>query len=150
MLRPATLPNRHVFNNCGIGIEDAPIMATGQKQESVEKQLAVTAPRKRKREETLTMKSRTFCIFGLTTMLVSSAWAQLANPVKASVPFAFAAGNTKLAAGEYTVKAIQHGVLKLEDASGKNAILLMVIPASRPATSAGPALIFHRYGRFYF
>ena len=94
------------------------------------------------------MKTRITLLFGLATMLGSSAWAQLALPVTAKVPFDFTMGQNQFKAGEYSFAQFAGGVVRLWSSDRHNSALVMIQTAQR-GTEGNPALMFHRYGERY-
>lgn len=74
------------------------------------------------------------------------------EPVLAKIPFAFAAGDATLPAGEYRVEKVRDGspVLLIRSTEGSPAIIVMTSPASANEPQEKAKLIFHRYGNHYF
>ena len=96
------------------------------------------------------MKSQVIRIVGFAAVLVGSAWAQLAHPVVADIPFDFTVGKTTLAAGEYQVRTQQPGVLRIATADGKHTALILSTPKISRKPPAESTLMFNRYGDRYF
>jgi bifunctional DNA-binding transcriptional regulator/antitoxin component of YhaV-PrlF toxin-antitoxin module len=74
------------------------------------------------------------------------------EPVVASIPFQFTAGQTTLPAGDYRVQKVRDGssVLMIRNTEGNGAIMVMTLPASVNAPQTQSKLIFRRYGDRYF
>ena len=100
------------------------------------------------------MKKRAMLMLSLmaVAVMLSARVAQAQDRVIANIPFDFAAGNTKLPAGEYTVKVVEATrVLVLVNTADPNASLF--IPANTAQANeiqTGSKLIFNRYGDRYF
>ena len=87
-------------------------------------------------------------ITGLSLALVcASLYAQTMN-LRATIPFAFHAGEKAMPAGEYTIRH-SGGTLLLHDEGGPSVVLL-TNAASRPNPTANARLGFNRYGERYF
>jgi hypothetical protein len=87
-------------------------------------------------------------IAGLFLALVcASLYAQTMN-LRATIPFAFRAGEKAMPAGEYTIRH-SAGALTLHNLGGPSVILL-TNAASRPNAPADARLSFNRYGERYF
>ena len=100
------------------------------------------------------MKKAMFRI-GLMLALAFLAAAQFVRaqePVQASIPFAFTAGDTALPAGEYRVEKVRDGssILLIRCTEGKPAIMVATLPAATSEPQEKTKLIFHRYGNRYF
>ena len=100
------------------------------------------------------MKKAIFRI-GLMLALAFLAAAQFVRaqePVLASIPFAFTAGDTALPAGEYRVEKVRQGsaVVVIRSTHGSPAIMVMTSPAASNGPQEKTKLIFHRYGNHYF
>lgn len=88
-------------------------------------------------------------IAGLFLALVcASLYAQTMN-LRATIPFAFRAGEQAMPAGEYTITHSGSGALTLHKQGGPSVILL-TNRASRPNLPAQGRLDFNRYGERYF
>jgi len=80
-----------------------------------------------------------------------SAKAQTGGMIEASIPFDFAAGDTKLKAGDYTVKRISKDALQLRNAQNKTSLIVMAPLAIQQSRNDAPErLVFKRYGNEYF
>ena len=99
------------------------------------------------------MTTRIGTLLGSILLLMAAmASAQVVQRVTVTVPFSFAAGSHNLPAGDYTIelnydKATM--ILRSEDRSGKNAVML----ASNSEWAPNPDktyAIFQRYGAHYF
>ena len=80
-----------------------------------------------------------------------SANAQTGSMIEARIPFDFAAGETKLKAGDYTVKRISKDALQLRNAQDKTSVMVLAPLAIRQTRNDSPErLVFKRYGNEYF
>jgi hypothetical protein len=97
------------------------------------------------------MKSRNlFPLLAMVLLAAGSLYAQIANPVKANVPFDFTAGNITLPAGEYQVGSTEHpGTLLIRGESTQGSFLGS-FAAQANGRAAISKLVFHRYGDRYF
>jgi hypothetical protein len=87
-------------------------------------------------------------LLSLILVTAGGAYAQLADPARAEVPFAFVVSNRLLPAGEYSVTQSGRGVLKIE---GANRAVLALAWYAQSKTVAGEAkLVFDRIGDHYF
>src|SRR5260370_8636235 len=69
---------------------------------------------------------KTTAMLGLFIVLaVMTASAQTGSRIEASIPFDFAAGETKLKAGDYTVKRISKDALQLRNAQTKTSVIVL-------------------------
>jgi hypothetical protein len=85
---------------------------------------------------------------------VTSANAQLSNPVRARVPFDFNVGEKKLPAGDYTFRSVSGfsggNLIEVSTADGHRSALQPMISAQLLTSKTKTSLIFHRYGDQYF
>jgi hypothetical protein len=97
-----------------------------------------------------TLKS--VALMGLLVVLSAAiANAQSARRIEASIPFDFTAGETKLKAGDYTVKQISRDSLLLRSADEKTSIVIVAPIAIQSMRQDAPErLVFNRYGSEYF
>jgi len=80
-----------------------------------------------------------------------SANAQTGSMIEARIPFDFAAGETKLKAGNYTVKRISKDALQLRNEQDKTSVMVLAPLAIRQTRNDSPErLVFKRYGNEYF
>ena len=95
---------------------------------------------------------RTIAMLGLFFVLaVMTANAQTGGRIEASVPFDFAAGETQLKAGDYTVTRISKDALQLRNAQTKTSVIVMAPLAIQQTRNDAPErLVFKRYGNEYF
>ena len=95
---------------------------------------------------------RTIAMLGLFFVLaVMTAKAQTGSRIEASVPFDFAAGETKLKAGDYAVKRISKDALQLSNAQTKTSVIVMApLTIQQTRNDAPERLVFKRYGNEYF
>jgi hypothetical protein len=100
------------------------------------------------------MKTRALVMAGTMAlvMFATTRVAEAQNQMTVNVPFDFAAGNTQLHAGEYTVKvsAPTHSMILVsrEDSTASAFINTNAAVSSTP--QAESKLIFNRYGNRYF
>src|SRR5260370_15207506 len=95
---------------------------------------------------------KTVAMLGLFFVLaVMTASAQTGSRIEASIPFDFAAGETKLKAGDYTVKRISKDALQLRNAQTKTSVIVLAPLAIQQMRNDAPErLVFNRYGSEYF
>jgi hypothetical protein len=100
------------------------------------------------------MKTRALVIAGVMalTAIASTRVAQAQEPMVVNIPFDFVAGNSKLPAGEYSVKTsgpLNTLILISRDDSTASAFV-----STQPAVASEPKteskLVFNRYGDRYF
>ena len=95
---------------------------------------------------------KTIAMLGLFFVLaVMTANAQTGSGIEASVPFDFGAGETKLKAGDYTIKRISKDAVQLRNAQTKTSVIVMAPLAIQQTRNDAPErLVFKRYGNEYF
>ncbi len=95
---------------------------------------------------------KTTAMLGLFIVLaVMTANAQTGSRIEASIPFDFAAGETNLKAGDYTVKRISKDALQLRNAQTKTSVIVMApLVIQQTRNDAPERLVFKRYGNEYF
>ena len=95
---------------------------------------------------------KTIAMLGLFFVLaVMTANAQTGRGIEVSVPFDFAAGETKLKAGDYTIKRISKDAVQLRNAQAKTSVIVMAPLAIQQTRNDAPErLVFKRYGNEYF
>jgi environmental stress-induced protein Ves len=77
--------------------------------------------------------------------------AQERQLLRAAVPFAFTADNTRLPAGSYTVYLLNpYNTVRLQSADGHNVAILRSIPATRSSGAQQTELVFQRIADQYF
>ena len=83
---------------------------------------------------------------------VATANGQTGNKVIAQVPFEFIVGNKTLAAGEYSVRALDNAgnALMIRAADSKDQAIRLSITAGPEKNKTNARLVFHRYGDRYF
>jgi len=101
------------------------------------------------RREEIKMRGNILLTAALATLATIAASAQTVN-VKATVPFSFIVGRSRLSAGEYSLKTMSNGqVLALSNLDAK--ITELVLSNScESLTTSKTKLVFHRYGDRYF
>jgi len=87
-------------------------------------------------------------IAGMFLALVCASLCAQTMNLRATIPFAFRAGEKAMPAGEYTIRH-SAGALILHNAGGPSVILL-TNAASRPNAPRNARLNFNRYGEQYF
>jgi hypothetical protein len=98
---------------------------------------------------------KTLCgITGILALafLATTQVARAQEPVIASIPFQFTAGQTTLPAGEYRVQKVRDdsSVLLIRSTEGNGAVMVMTFATSTNAPQAKSKLIFHRYGNRHY
>ncbi|MEO8659325.1 MAG: hypothetical protein ABI693_12695 [Bryobacteraceae bacterium] len=94
--------------------------------------------------------NRIFAATSLAALLTAALPLSALAPVKATVPFAFEAGNVKLPAGTYIVSRSSNGhSITVESVGKPGAIMLPVINSGNVAASKSPRLVFERLGDHY-
>ena len=84
-------------------------------------------------------------------MAVVTANAQAGAKLKVHVPFDFAAEQTRLKAGDYSVTRIARNEFLLRSADNKTSVILQAPVAIEPRREGSPArLVFKRYDNEYF
>ena len=86
-------------------------------------------------------------IFALTGPNVS---ANIGEPIKVNIPFAFTAGNKTLPAGAYRVRNLTSETLLIQSADGKQVTNILTNHKQAGPTPGQVKLAFHRYGDRYF
>jgi len=79
--------------------------------------------------------------------------AQIVDELEADIPFQFHAGNAKLPAGKYIIRALDNtdlGAMEISTADGSAAALLEVRPTQTKSSPVKSELIFNKYGDRYF
>jgi len=86
-------------------------------------------------------------VAALMMLTMGSVNAQSGARIKASVPFDFAAGDTKLKAGDYLVTRIARNAFLLRSADLKRSVVIQAPIAIEQRPEGSPArLVFKRYG----
>lgn len=100
------------------------------------------------------MKTRTMLMLSLmaAALMLSARVAQAQDRVIAKIPFDFAAGNSKLPAGEYTVKVVEatRMLLVVNTADPHASLFIPANTAQANQIQRGSKLVFNRYGDRYF
>ena len=101
------------------------------------------------------MKYTSLKMFAMLALLLAlgavSANAQTGGMIEARIPFDFAAGETKLKAGNYTVKRISKDALQLRNAQTKTSVIVMApLVIQQTRNDAPERLVFKLYGNEYF
>src|SRR5260370_10665957 len=95
---------------------------------------------------------KTTAMLGLFIVLaVMTANAQTGSRIEASIPFDFAAGETNLKAGDYTVKRISKDALQLRNAQTKTSVIVMApLVIQQTRNDAPERLVIKTYRNEYF
>jgi hypothetical protein len=88
-------------------------------------------------------------LVGVFLALVSASLPAQTINMRATIPFAFHAGDKLMPAGEYTVKHANHTLI-MQEVRGNDAVVLLTNAAQRVTTRSVPSVEFHRYGENYF
>jgi hypothetical protein len=95
------------------------------------------------------MKRLHFALGLLAAVACSGLHAQNTT-VRASIPFDFQIGETRMPAGDYQFR-FEHGWLAVQDQSGSHVTTVITTAVDHPATPANEAVLqFNRYGEVYF
>jgi len=95
------------------------------------------------------MKRLHFALGLLAAVACSGLHAQNTN-VRASIPFDFQIGETRMPAGDYQFRH-EHGWLAVQDQSGSHVTVAITTAVDRPTTPTNKAVLqFNRYGQVYF
>lgn len=76
-------------------------------------------------------------------------FAALGTNVRATIPFDFMVGSTKLPAGKYKVSREIQGALTIRSLE-KNVVATSLVQSASQKGEQGAKLVFHRYGSQYF
>jgi hypothetical protein len=88
--------------------------------------------------------------FGLFAAIACSGLHAQNTTVRASIPFYFQIGKTRMPAGDYQFRH-EHGWLAVQDQSGSHLAAVITTVVDHPATPANEAVLqFNRYGQVYF
>ena len=88
-------------------------------------------------------------IAGLFLAVISASLHAQTMDLRATIPFAFRAGETVMPAGEYTIRHSANNLVLHKEGGGPS-VLLLTNGASRPNLPAHAQLDFNRYGERYF
>jgi hypothetical protein len=100
------------------------------------------------KQRILTMAAAVAAVMMLTMVSVNG---QSGARIEAKVPFDFAAGDTKLKAGDYSVTRIGRNAFLLRSADLKSSVVVQAPIAIEQRREGSPArLVFKRYGDAYF
>src|SRR5271166_3294256 len=90
-------------------------------------------------------------IFLLVTAATLFAQTESQRLMKVNIPFAFAAGDHSLPAGEYLVLTVTpERSIRIVSTDGKHSAIVNTLPNYAKSPSENSRLIFHRYGNEYF
>jgi len=83
---------------------------------------------------------------------VASANPQAAKRIVASIPFEFSVGYKTMAAGDYSVRAVNTAgnALMIQSADGKSSAVRLSDATERARDKSHARLVFHKYGDRYF
>jgi|SRR5947209_5772965 len=95
---------------------------------------------------------KTIATLGLFMILgLASVKAQSGGAIEAKITFDFAAGETKLKAGDYTIKRIAKDTLLFRSADEKTSVLVLApVSIQQTRNDAPERLVFHRFEGQYF
>ena len=86
----------------------------------------------------------------LTLALLISVPLSAQTTAKATIPFDFTVGQTRMPAGTYEFNTLSHGVISIRDSKTAKSILSLVNSQEPSRAHSTPKLVFHRYGNKYF
>jgi hypothetical protein len=104
----------------------------------------------------LALRGHLLALFALglaLSLYPSKAHAQVVGELRANIPFQFHVGNTKLPAGEYTVRMVEDSdltLMEISSADGSASTLFQVQEVEASTTPTKSELIFNKYGDQYF
>ncbi len=83
---------------------------------------------------------------------VASANPQAAKRIVANIPFEFSVGYKTMAAGDYSVRAVntEGNALMIQSADGKSSAVRLSDTTERARDKSHARLVFHKYGDRYF
>ncbi len=88
--------------------------------------------------------------FGLFAAIACSGLHAQNTTVRASIPFDFQIGQTRMPAGDYQFRH-EHGWLAVQDQSGSHVTAAITTAVDRPTMPTNKAVLqFNRYGQVYF
>ena len=95
------------------------------------------------------MTTKMLAKWSLTALLtLNPAFAQ---PIaKATIPFDFSVGGTKMTAGAYTVRSVVPGTVQLSRDDSKSSAIVITFGVQAQKPPQGASLVFNRYGNAYF
>jgi len=85
----------------------------------------------------------------LALLLTVAGHAQSTLPLRANIPFNFAAGRATLNAGQYSVDQSNSGLIAVKSANGKANAFLFAATVECAGNQAASRLVFHRYENTY-
>jgi hypothetical protein len=85
----------------------------------------------------------------IALLLAVAGRAQSTLPLRANIPFNFAAGGATLPAGAYTVNQDVSGLITLKSANGKANAFLLAAGVECAGNQSASRLVFNRYGDTY-
>ena len=86
----------------------------------------------------------------LTLALLISVPLSAQTIAKATVPFDFTVGQTKMPAGTYEFSPLAHGAILIRDSKTTKSVLSLFNSEEPSRGDSTPKLVFHRYGDKYF
>lgn len=90
-----------------------------------------------------------FALFTIVAVAASIPLAAQQPVVKANIPFNFTVGDQSMPAGEYTISSPLNHIIQVQSADRKH-VGMVVSTASFAEPPARPALVFDKYGDYYF
>ena len=99
------------------------------------------------------MKKNTLSMLALVSGILMIACASVqaqSKTTRASISFDFAAANSAMKAGEYTVQHVSAQTILLKSADRKSQVYVMTPQSVNSTTRRPQRLVFRRYGNSYF
>jgi hypothetical protein len=92
-------------------------------------------------------------LFFALTIYPATAHAQIMGELDAKIPFQFQVGNTRLPAGEYSIRVLDDSdltVMQISSTDGSASAVFQVEETDKSSAPTKSELIFHKYGDRYF
>jgi flagellar motor protein MotB len=99
--------------------------------------------------ETLMKRISAIALFTIATLAASTGLFAQQAAVKANIPFNFTVGEQSMPAGEYTITSPNRHIIQIQSANHQYAGMVIGSESSHER-AAGPALVFDKYGEYYF
>ena len=88
-------------------------------------------------------------LFTIATLAASTGLFAQQPAVKANIPFNFTVGEKSMPAGEYTITSPSRHIVLIQSADRQHFGMVIGSDSSHEMAS-GPALVFDKYGEYYF
>jgi hypothetical protein len=88
-------------------------------------------------------------MFTIATLAASTGLVAQQPAVKANIPFNFTVGEQAMPAGEYIISSPSRHVIQIQSADRQH-VGLVIGSESSHELAANPALVFDKYGEYYF